>query len=308
MKSAPLLYQNATAYHLGLLRIWVFGLWAADVFKDPITELARMPMSEFHRVGVLQLLPMSFWNAVHAVQPLRVWWAIVLVFLVLSMLGVPFYRLVATITCILLTFYQGIIFGFSHVTHAELVPLYMTYILAVFPSADALAIRRLRVPWEPKPIYQAALLAATIMLLATYMLTGVRRVFAGGIDIFTNGTILGMIAKDSVTPDHLERSVGLWALESPMRVMMLQIGFVAVTVLEILSLMCISSRWFRWCWLVVMLVFHVLSWPLLQTLFVFNILLIWVLLIDWDGIAQRIGIRKWFKVPNTQKSEEAVSD
>jgi hypothetical protein len=293
MTNAPLLHENATAYHLGLLRIWVFGLWAADVFKDPITELARMPMSEFHRVGVLQLLPMSFWNAIHNVQALRAWWGVVLVFLVLSTLGAPFYRLVAAITCILLTFYQGMIFGFSHVTHAELAALYMTYILAVFPSADALAIRRLRAPWEPKPIYQAALLAAMIMLLATYMLTGVRRVFAGGVDIFTNGTILGMIAKDSVTPDHLERSVGLWALESPMRVMMLQIGFVAVTVLEILSLACISSRWFRWSWLAAMLAFHVLSWPLLQTLFVFNILLIWILLIDWDGMIRRLIGRRW---------------
>jgi hypothetical protein len=41
-----------------------------------------------------------------------------------------------------------------------------------------------------------------------------------------------------------------------------------------------------------MLPFHVLSWPLLQLLFVHNILLICVLLIDLDGIAERLGMRR----------------
>ena len=61
-----------------------------------------------------------------------------------------------------------------------------------------------------------------------------------------------------------------------------------VTVFEILSLLCLSSTWFRRLWLAVMLPFHVLSWPLLQTLFLHNILLIAALLLDLDGIARRL--------------------
>ena len=131
---------------------------------------------------------------------------------------------------------------------------------------------------------------------------GVRRVFAGGIEIFTNGTMLGIIAMDSATPDHLQQSVGLRVLESPAWVLMLQVGFVMVTLLEILSLLCLSSPWFRRGWLAVMLVFHVLSWPLLQTLFVFNILLLGLLLIDWDGIAPLDAVLATLRRPRLRRA------
>ena len=183
------------------------------------------------------------------------------------------------------------IYGFGEVTHAELVALYTVYILAVFPSADALALRRVREPSSPAAVYQAALLAATITLLATYMFTGVRRLFAGGIDIFLDGTILSMVADGAATPDHFQRAVGLWTLASPLATTLLQVGFAAVTIFEILSLLCLSSTWFRRIWLGIMLPFHVLSWPLLQTLFLHNILLIFALLFDVDGITRRVRTR-----------------
>jgi len=145
---AVLLHENATAHHLALLRIWVFGLWIADLLKDPITQLAEIPFSDFRPVGVLRLLPPSFWSAVHSEHVLRLWWGTLLVLLVWSALGGPFYRAVAPITCVVLTFYQGMIFGFADVTHAELVALYTTYILAVFPAADAISRRRLCSPRE----------------------------------------------------------------------------------------------------------------------------------------------------------------
>lgn len=288
MTRTAFLHQNATARHLGALRIWVFAMWIADLVKDPITDLAAVPFSYFQPVGVLRWLPLNFWRVVHTEQVLRLWWAALLLLLVMAALGTRHYRVVAGAACVLLTGYQGMIYGFGEVTHAELVALYTVYILAVFPSADALAIRRVRGPTAPGPVYQAALLAATITLLVTYLFTGVRRIFAGGIDIFLDGTILSMVADGAATPDHFQRAVGLWTLASPLAAMSLQVGFVAVTAFEILSLLCLSSTWFRRCWLGVMLPFHVLSWPLLQTLFLHNILLICALLIDVDGSTRRL--------------------
>ena len=29
-----MLHENATARHLGLLRMWVFGMWLGDLLKD----------------------------------------------------------------------------------------------------------------------------------------------------------------------------------------------------------------------------------------------------------------------------------
>jgi len=297
VKRDTLLHGNATATHLAALRLWVFGMWFADVLKDPLTDFAAIPSSWFHPVGVLGWLPASVWTAVDTEPMLRFWWVLLLVLLGLSALGTPWYRVVAAVTCVVLTLYQGLIFGFAEVTHAELVALYLTYILAVFPSADALAIRATRGTPSPGAVYQAAMLLATIVLLSTYMLTGVRRVFAGGIDIFLNGTILSMVADGSRTSDYLQNANGLWFLETPARALLLQVGFAVVTVFEVLSLLCLGSPWFRRMWLAVMLPFHVLSWPLLQTLFLHNVLLIMVLLVDVDGIVRRLGLdsvgRQW---------------
>jgi hypothetical protein len=206
--------------------------------------------------------------------------------------GVPFYRGVALVTCVLLTFYQGVIFGFTSVTHGPIAALYIAWILAVFPSADAFSLRRNPKPSPSNHVYQAAILTATVLFLATYMLVGVRRVVDGGIDIFLDGSILRFLARNSVSPDHLSQRLGLRLLEYPGLSTMFEVGFVIVTFFEIFSLLCLSSKWFRRSWLAVMLPFHVLSWPLLQLLFLHNILLICVLLVDLDGIAERLGMKR----------------
>lgn len=281
------MHSHAGATHLGALRFWVFAMWFMDVAKDPLTDLAVLPFSSFQAVGVLRWVPAAFWASLHSGTGLRLWWVTMLVLLALSALGTRGYRAIATVTCVLLTFYQGLIFSFAEVTHAELAALYVAFVVAVFPSADALSFRGRTPLSAPPAVYRAAVLLATIVLLSTYMLTGVRRLFAGGTDIFLNGTILTMVADGSITPDHLQQGFGLELLARPLGRFLLESGFVLVTVFEILSLFCLSSPWFRRAWLAVMLPFHVLSWPLLQTLFVHNILLLGVLVVDIDGLVRR---------------------
>lgn len=292
MTGIGLLHENATARHLALLRMWVFGMWIGDLLKDPSSDLAQIPLAYYQPVGVLRGLPMSFWEAALSEPLLQIWWGALAVLLLLSGVGVPFYRGVALVTCVLLTFYQGVIFGFTSVSHGPIAALYIAWILAVFPSADAFSLRRSPKPWPSNTVYQTAILTATILLLVTYMFVGVRRVVDGGTDIFLDGSILRFLARNSVGPDHLPQRLGLRVLEYPGLSTIFEVGFVIVTFFEIFSLLCLSSNWFRRSWLAVMLPFHVLSWPLLQLLFVHNILLICVLLIDLDGIAERLGMRR----------------
>jgi len=273
--------------------MWVFGMWIGDLLKDPSTELTQIPLAYYQPVGVLRWLPTSFWETALSAPALQIWWWVLAALLLLSAAGVPFYRGVALVTCVLLTFYQGVIFGFTSVTHGPIAALYIAWILAVFPSADAFSLRRSPKLSPSNHVYQAAILTATALLLATYMLVGVRRVVEGGTDIFLDGSILRFLARNSVGPDHLQGSLGLRVLEYPGLSMVFEVGFVIVTLFEILSLLCLSSKWFRRSWLAVMLPFHVLSWPLLQLLFMHNILLICVLLVDLDGIAKRVGVRRW---------------
>ena len=287
-----LLHENATARHLALLRIWVFGMWLADVLKDPPVELAEIPLAYYEPVGVLRWVPTHAWEIALSEPWLQIWWGALVVLLLMSASGVPFYRGIALVTCALLTFYQGMIFGFSTVTAAPLAALYIAWIVALFPSADALSLRGRPEAAPSSQVYRAAILTATVLFLATYMLVGVRRVVDGGIEIFYDGSILRVLAGNFYRPDYLPRSLNVRVLESANLSTMFEVGFVIVTLFEVLSLLCLASKWFRRSWLAVMLPFHVLTWPMLRLLFLHNVLLIGVLLVDLEGLAKRLGIRR----------------
>jgi hypothetical protein len=283
-----LLHQHATARHLGLLRIWVFSFWLADIAKDPIAQLAGIPLQYFRPFGLMRWLP-GFEALVHSPLTLRAFWATLLLFLILSALGTRLHHLIASTTCVLLTLYLGLIFGFAEVTHGPLAALYVTYLLALFPSADGLSIRRSQSRLGSPAMYRAAMLASTGVFLATYMFVGVRRVLAGGIDIFLDGTILRTIAVRSAQPDFIDSTLGLQIMRSPALSTAIEVGFLVVTAFEILSLLCLTSTWFRRAWIAVMVPFHVLTWPLMQVLFVHNLLLIGVLLVDLEGLERRLA-------------------
>lgn len=55
--SRPLFPQTAAS--LGLLCIWVFGLWFVHVLRDLLTELADFPPDLFRGPGMLALVPES---------------------------------------------------------------------------------------------------------------------------------------------------------------------------------------------------------------------------------------------------------
>lgn len=287
-----MLHEKATARHLGLLRIWVFGMWLADLLKDSPAEPTQIPLAYYEPVGVLRWLPASFWERALSADVLQVWWWALVAALVLSAAGVPFYRGVALVTCILLTFWQGMVFGFTGVPHGPIAALYVAWILAVFPSADAYSLRRDRAPLRSNDVYRAAILTATAVFLLTYMLVGVRRLFDGGIEIFLDGSILRYIVRNSMNPNYLSQGLGARILEYPGMPSIIEAGFVVVTFFETFSLLCLSSKWFRRAWLAVMLPFHFLSWPLLQLLFVHNILLLCALVIDLDGIVRWLAAKR----------------
>ena len=297
-----MIHENATARHLGLLRMWVFGMWIGDLVKDSPSELSRIPLAYYQPVGVLRWLPDGLWDAVLAPTALRGWWGALVALLVLSAAGVPCYRVVALLACVLLTFWQGVVFGFTGVAHGPIAALYVAWILAVFPSADACALRRAPVPPRADAVYRLAILTATAVLLATYMLVGVRRALEGGVEIFLDGSILRYIARNSMSPDYLPQGLAWRLLAYPGVPAIFQAGFVLVTFFEITSLGCLASRWYRRAWLAVMLPFHVLSWPLLQLLFLHNTLLILALVIDLDGIARWLARKR---APRAILSREA---
>jgi hypothetical protein len=280
-----ILHSDATARNLGFLRIWVFTAWFADIAKDPITDLATLPIDLMTPVGVLRLAPLSFWERVCTADNLQVAYVLMLLCLAATALGIRPYRPIAIFTCLLLTLYQGLILSFTYLSHSTLAALPVAYVLALFPAGDALALRRGPAREGKRETAVLAMVTATLALCITYACIGARRFQTGGLEIFLDGSMLNYVARNSASGGLLEGGYGLAALEYPLLSAVLVIGFPFVTVFELLSPLCLFYKWFRWSWLVVILLFHVLTWYLMQLLFVHNILLIAVLILRIDRLA-----------------------
>jgi hypothetical protein len=204
--------------------------------------------------------------------------------LALLVLAVGPFRCLAIFTCILLTFYQGLIRGFGYINHGELPMLYAAYVLAAFPSAHALSLRPGQVDRAHPVMYQAPMMAVGLLLAFTYTFVGARRLAEGGLEIFGNGTIIHMIALRSFEPGPSGTGYGYLVLEYPWLALMLQVGFPIVTIFELLSPLCLFYKRLRWAWILVIGAFHVATGLFMQIWFTANLVLIVVFLTDIDRL------------------------
>ena len=279
-----MLHENVSPHTLGFARLAVYGTWFWHIVKDPLANVVDVPIEYFSPIGVLRLVPEPLWQLLYTADFLSALKLAMLVCLALLVLGVGPFRCIAICTCILLTFYQGVVRGFGFINHGELSILYAAYVLAVFPSVDALSLRRGKVDYAQPIMYKAPMIAVAFLLCLAYMFVGAQRLFKGGLEIFTNGTIIHMVALRSFGPGPSGSGFGHLVLEHPWLAFMLQVGFPIVTVFELLSPLCLFYRHFRWAWLPVMLSFHLATGLFMQIWFTANFLLIFVFLTNIDRL------------------------
>jgi hypothetical protein len=278
------LHENVSSQTLGFARIAVYGTWFWHVFKDPLDKVVEVPLAYFSPIGVLRLVPAPLWPHIYTADFLAGLKLAMLVGLALLVTGMGPFRGIAICTCIMLTFYQGLVRGFGFINHGELPILYAAYVLALFPSADALSLRRDKGNAAPPALYQAPMIAVALLLCLTYTFVGAQRLLHGGLEIFVNGTIVHMVTLRSFAPGPSGSGLGHLVLQYPWLALMLQVGFPLVTIFELLSPLCLFSRPFRCAWLPVMLSFHIATGLLMQIWFTANFLLIFVFLTDLEHL------------------------
>jgi hypothetical protein len=283
-----MLHHDVSPRTVGLARIWVYGLWLWPVLTFPVAELAELP--GFQPIGVLRLLPSPALEVLRDVAVLRGLQAITLSGLVLLVLGLGPYYVIAIGTCVLLTISQGLMRGFGHVCHNELALLYASYVLAVIPAADAVALGSRRVRLSPPAAYAAAMFTIALVLCLTYAFVGVRRLASGGLSIFLNDTILNyMVLRDAECGSDCI-ALGHYVLEYPWLATLARIGFPLVTFLEVLSPLTLFYAPLRRIWIAVMLPFHLGSGLMMNIWFPFNMMLIMFFLTDINRCLARIGV------------------
>jgi hypothetical protein len=208
--------------------------------------------------------------------------AVTVVLLLAAAAGIRPYHLFAALACIAMTISEGMLRGEGVIPHAPLALLLTTYVLACVPADDALTLTPKRARGATGPaVYQAALVAAGLIFSFTYALSAARRLSTGGLEIYFDDSILAMIATAAAEWGHWS-ALGIQACESTFMAWSLRLSFPVVTLIELLSPLCIFSRRFRWIWIAVIVPFHIGVGILMAIWFTCNLLLIPLLVAGFD--------------------------
>ncbi len=289
-----LIHEDAQAPALGLLRVWVFGIWLFKLAVGPVHLLSYLPQQAFQAPGVITTWQFGQRLAACAVDPLWLWTLRLVTVLVLGVVvaGVGSRRTIDA-ACVLLLVHELLLRGFGHTNHGELVLLFAAFVLAAFPCQDAFVwrTRQSSAPAADRDSAQYALplIIITGMLCGSYMLVGLHRLAWGGWSIFNGRAIQYFLLENLYANSDYSWQTGHTVLSNDLLRTLFVWGFPLITALEIAAPLALIFRPIRWLLLGGMLAFH-LSSLLLFHIFFWENCLLFVLLLDLSAIAQRVRL------------------
>jgi hypothetical protein len=165
----------------------------------------------------------------------------------------------------------------GYVNHAQFVPLYSLIVLSLRrPSQPGVAIPSEELLW-----------LLSLGFIIPYTFVGASRLMEGGLAIFADQSIVVYVQTACQSrPSAICVLAGHWAL-IPWFASLLKIGFLAATTLELASAGVWLGRDFRIIWLILITLFHVLTWLTMNILFWENLLVMWSVLWPWRAVRVR---------------------
>ena len=261
-----LIHEEASPRTLAVARVWIFGMCLGDVVREPVLDLAGMPFGYVTAVGPLALLPDAARRLLYDQPVLLGFKGVVAALLVACVVGVRPVRPLALTACVLLTLFHALLRSVGHVNHGELPMLYAAWVLALFPAAAPAATMAL----------------VTLIFCLTYAFTGGHRLAASAPAIFVDGSVMRLIVEPVLKPGVLATPYAAGLLTVPGAPALLSVGFAWVTLMELLSPLALVVPPFRWLWVGSMLLFHAFAWGVMQIPFVHNLILMPLLMLDWE--------------------------
>lgn len=279
-----MLNERGSSQLLGVVRILVFSLWFFNVLTVHLQDLAALPHEQLSRHGVLRLIPDAVWELLWSPAVLPGFQIVLLVLLAWLILGLRGYAVLAVLTVVLLTLFDGMAKSLGHINHSKMVMLLASYLVAAFPAADALSLRRGPALPERAHLYRAGVMMITVVMLLGYAFLGAYRLDKGGFEVYSGDAIKNWFLRRSYEQNPTGFTIGILVSENRAALFMAQVGFVITEFFEVTALLCLVFRRFRWAWMAWMIPFHVLSLLTMNIFFWQNVLLILVLLPDWDRV------------------------
>lgn len=274
-----LLHRDATPTTLRAAQVLVVALWLFKTVPWGWSDLAELPLSLFEPVGLHRWVPASWypWFLDAGVLTWLRWLAIGC--LVATFFGpVRPYAFIAA--GLVLMHNQALQHGFGFVNHQELVPLYALFLFGLCGWG--------RRPWDAR-VPGLPIVVILLMLSLVYAMAGVYRVVRHPELFVDPATMMGWVLLNSARPLEYGWDVGLRLPWSHGLMWVMHIGFIGVTILEILAPLALVWRPFRWLFLLVIpFPFHFACLVLMNIFFWENAVLM-LLFIDWSGWAARRG-------------------
>jgi hypothetical protein len=273
-----MIHVDAGADRLAIARIAVFGIWFVKLVITPVRNFALLPAELVDPPVVLGLLPVEIWlTSEPTVVALKV---LGLALTAACILGVRPWRPLAITTVTVILWHDATmksVQGYDN--HAQAAVVFAAIVLAVAPAADALSVhpRRPQAGQEDRSRYAGPLLLASFLVALMYTLIGLRRLVYGGVTVFTDGSLERWVAARSQQYAATDFGLGTTVLDLPGAGVLLALGMVVVTTLEVLSLLVLRSRKLRAVWLAVLIPFHLFTLLLMNIFFWENLILLAVL-------------------------------
>jgi hypothetical protein len=283
-----MLHNNAGSETLALLRITVFGCWLTIILFFPLTAYAQLPIEIIEFWGIYHLaglIPKELLELSLSTPFLICLKILLIISCFLCMVGVRPFKSWALFACLLIILFDFIVRGYNgFINHAQTAIFFSAIIIAFYPASDSLSIFGNRKSNKSTEDYSFPVIVCGLLLCIAYSFIGIKRIYTGGFDIFTNQALEIYIIQSSLEYSKYGYEFGLLLLNNNAMINILKIGFLLVTLVEILSPFIFFNKNLRYVWLSVIIPFHFITLITMNIFFWENILLILTLFIKWKKL------------------------
>jgi len=277
-----------SALALGVVRVVVHGTFLVSVFVTSFSSLGELPATLLRPVGVMKLVPWGVYDALLTPRNMTLLKLIMLLSLLLSTTGY-LTSLTTKLSLVLVVFYQGLVRSFGHFNHDEMLGIYYLGILAFTPCGDGFSLDS----WSSRKsanksgfAYGYPILLMQLLMAWVYFSSALIKLRVAGLSYLSPDNLPALAIYHSLDNMHDSSFKLAFWLPAVRRSTPFAVG--GVLLWELLFPLAVFFKRLRWWILGLGVLFHI-STLLLMNIFFPHQLAMYLVFVDWDWVAARLG-------------------
>jgi hypothetical protein len=273
-----LLHSNGTESGASVVRLLVFGVWAAIFCVDPIQQLAELPLSALNPPGLQMLVPRPVVEFLF-LEP-------VLVVLRVSGAGMCFAAALSVFSPLTTLAAAGCVFvvqslerSLGYINHSEILFVLSVIMFAGFSAADWVTSRdtNRRIRGNPPDASDTApllLMTLATMFVLSYQFAAINRVMTVGLEGTLGESLVFYMVRHTARDTFWSCGGGWLVYESDMLRVMAKGAFLLTTLVELTLPLALLLRRARWFYVFALAAFHMGTFFTMNTVFLQMLLLV----------------------------------